>query len=106
MSESKKKKEAANNHHKADLPLSQLLLDCQRDKYRLVTLALRWAQEIKQRDQSSETPQQLINKALKEILSGQVELEAIEKLPPLPKPEKKPLEPLKISDEKKEPKEE
>ena len=85
-----KKKKSAEAPEKADLPVSQLLLDCTKDKYRLVGLATRWAYEIKQRDQSAEPPQELINTAVKEILTGQVSMEEIEKLPPLVKVEKKP----------------
>jgi DNA-directed RNA polymerase subunit K/omega len=98
VSESKKKKEAeaaaAEIEAKASQPLSKLLLDCLKDKYRLVPLAIRWAVEVKKRDQDKqlvpETPGDIMNRALKEILSGQVALDDLEKLPPLPKPEKKP----------------
>jgi DNA-directed RNA polymerase subunit K/omega len=69
--------------------LNQLILDRSKDKYRLVLLSLRWAQEIKQREQSADTPQEILNRALKEILTGQVSLEEVEKLAPLPKPEPK-----------------
>ncbi|MBI4395574.1 MAG: hypothetical protein HY548_00670, partial [Elusimicrobia bacterium] len=52
MSEAKKKTEAqpASTKPLKEAPVSQLLLDCTKDKYRLVTLATRWAHEIKQRD--------------------------------------------------------
>ena len=90
MSESKKKKEEKAGHGgNPNTPLPQLLLDCTKDKYRLVTLATRWAQEVKQRDQVSGTAQELINMALKEILTGQVTPETIEKLPPIVKVDKK-----------------
>jgi DNA-directed RNA polymerase subunit K/omega len=74
---------------KSDAPLSRLLLDCTKDKYRLVTAATRWAHEVRRRDQSTLPTQELINQALREILTGQVTLEAIEKLPPPPKEERK-----------------
>lgn len=78
--------------NKADLPLSQLLLDCQKDKYHLVGWAIRWAHEVKKRDQSVEPAPEILNKALKEILAEQVSVQDIEKLPPIPKVEKKPLD--------------
>lgn len=80
---------------KVEPSLNQLILDRSKDKYRLVQLALRWAQEIKQRDQLNEPPQEVLQRAVKEILAGQVEIETIEKLPPLPKMEAKPLDILK-----------
>jgi len=90
VTEKKKKSEAAVAEKKENLPLTQLLLDCPKDKYRLVSLAIRWAQEVKKRDQSTEAPVEVVNKSLKEILSDQVKLDDIEKLPPVPKTEKKP----------------
>ena len=75
-----------------DAPLSQLLLTVNHDKYRMVSLVTRWAKEIKQRDQSTLQPQDLLAQSLREILGKKVTLEAIEKLPPPPKAEKKDLE--------------
>lgn len=104
MSESKKKKEDKGAQVPlAERPLSQLLLDCTKDKYRLVTLATRWGIEIKQRDQSPLPAQELLNKALREILTGEVKMEDIEKLPPIVKVEKKApeavLKPLSLKDD-------
>lgn len=102
MSDSKKKKEAAEaeDSKAANIPLSQYFLDCKKDKYRLVPLAIRWAVEVKGRDQEShETPTEILDKALKEILSGQVTLDTIEKMPPPPKIDKK-AEAAKISEVK------
>ena len=75
-----------------DAPLSQLLLDCTKEKYRLIALATRWAQEIKVRDQSTLPPQELLDLALREIMMKKVTFDAIEKLPPPPKVEKKDVE--------------
>ena len=72
-----------------DAPLSQLLLTITHDKYRMISLVTRWAKEIKQRDQSTLQPQDLLAQSLREILGKKVTLEAIEKLPPPPKVEKK-----------------
>ncbi len=68
--------------------LKEMLLNCSKEKYRLVSLATRWAYEIKTRDQETLPVQELVNKALKEILTGQVAPETIEKLPPVQKEKK------------------
>jgi hypothetical protein len=75
-----------------DAPLSQLLLTITHDKYRMISLVTRWAKEIKHRDQSTLQPQELLAQSLREILGNKVSLDAIEKLPPPPKVEKKDLE--------------
>lgn len=75
--------------NKADLPLSQLLLDIKQGKYKLVGQAVRWAYEVKKRDQSTEPAIEILNKALREILIETVSIEDIEKLPPIPKEVKK-----------------
>jgi DNA-directed RNA polymerase subunit K/omega len=67
---------------KPEVSLPQLLLERSRDKYRLVPLAMRWALEVKRRDQNAAPIQDVMNQALHEILSGKVSLEEIEKLPP------------------------
>lgn len=92
MSEKKKSTETFYHVSNPDAPLSQLLLDCGKEKYRLISLATRWAQEIRQRDQSTLPPTELMDAALREIMTGKVSLEEIEKLPPPPKVEKKDLE--------------
>jgi DNA-directed RNA polymerase subunit K/omega len=103
VSEASKKKggktAAAPEENKAEWTLSHLLLDQSSDKYRLVPLAVRWAYEVRQRDQSALPPQELVGQALREILTGQVKLEEIEALPPVPKDTKSasaPLAPLAI----------
>ena len=67
MSEKKKFVEELPAEIPLDAPLSQLLQVVTHDKYRVISLATRWAQEIKQRDQATA-------------------------LPPPPKPEKKDLD--------------
>jgi hypothetical protein len=84
--------EEAPEINKADLPLSQLLLDVKQGKYKLVGQAVRWAYEVKKRDQSTEPAIEVLHKALKEILADQVSIEDIEKLPPIPKEVKKPVD--------------
>jgi DNA-directed RNA polymerase subunit K/omega len=84
----KKKKDAPEVD--PNIPLSQLLLDCGKDKYRMVSLATRWAIEVGGRDPNTiRQPEELVSMALREILTGQVSLADIEKLPPAPKVEKK-----------------
>ncbi len=84
-----KKKEAATAV-KADAPLAQLILDCGKDKYRMVSLATRWAIEVQKREShTSHQPEALVSMALKEILMGAVSMEDIEKLPSAPKLEKR-----------------
>lgn len=72
-----------------DAPLSHLLLSVTHEKYRMISLATRWAQEIKVRDQSILPPQELLAQALREMIGKKVSMEDIEKLPPPPKTEKK-----------------
>ncbi len=55
----------------------------------MVSLATRWAKEIRQRDQSALPAQELLDLALREIMTQKVSLEEIEKLPPPPKVEKR-----------------
>lgn len=88
----KKNETASTATVNPDAALSQLLLDCTKDKYRLISLATRWAQEIKGRDQSTLPAQDLLDLALREIMLKKVTLEDIEKLPPPPKVEKKETE--------------
>ena len=84
------KKKEATTAVNADAPLAQLILDCGKDKYRMVSLATRWAVEVQKREsQTAHQPEVLVGMALKEILTGKVSMEDIEKLPPAPKLEKK-----------------
>lgn len=93
MSDKKKFVEEWPSEISLDAPLSQLLQVVTHDKYRVISLATRWAQEIKQRDQATTLqPQELLAQSLREILGKKVSLEEIEKLPPPPKPEKKDLD--------------
>jgi DNA-directed RNA polymerase subunit K/omega len=71
--------------------LENRLLDVSAEKYRMVGLAIRWAHEVKRREQDPGPLQNFVDKALEEILGGKVSMDEIEKLPPPPKPEKKPL---------------
>ncbi len=78
MTETKKKKDEKTAVD-PNTPLSQLLLDCGKDKYRMVSLATRWALEVQARDpQTPHQAEELVSMALREILTGQVDLEEIE----------------------------
>jgi DNA-directed RNA polymerase subunit K/omega len=80
-----KKKEQAPTAN-PDAPLSQLILDCKQDKYRMVSLATRWAIEVQKREENGGVqPEELVSMALKEILSGKISMEEVEALPPAPK---------------------
>ena len=68
--------------------MEELILNYSKDRYKLTTLALRWAQEIRVRDNLNDPPQQILSQALKEILTGKVKLSEIEKLKPIPKDKK------------------
>lgn len=70
----------------SDAPLAQLILDCKADKYRMVSLATRWAIEVQKKDEfNGLQPEELVSVALKEILNGTISMEEIEALPPAPK---------------------
>ncbi|TXH29109.1 MAG: hypothetical protein E6Q99_01385, partial [Elusimicrobia bacterium] len=76
MSEKKKFVEELPAEIPLDAPLSQLLQVVTHDKYRVISLATRWAQEIKQRDQATTLPpQELLAQSLREILGKKVTLE-------------------------------
>ncbi len=60
MSEKKKFVEELPAEIPLDAPLSQLLQVVTHDKYRVISLATRWAQEIKQRDQATTLPPQVV----------------------------------------------
>ena len=84
------KKKEDETIEKTEIPLQQLMLDCKQDKYRMISLTTRWAVEVQKREnQTAHQPDQLVAMALKDILTGKVTLEEIEKLPPSPKLEKR-----------------
>ena len=94
------KKKEADPIEKAEIPLQQLMLDCKQDKYRMISLTTRWAVEVQKREnQTAHQPDALVAMALKEILTGKVTLDEIEKLPPSPKLEKRIEVAPAISDE-------
>lgn len=66
-------------------PLEAMVLEHQKDRYKLSYAALRWAKEIKQKENLPESVPQLIPRALREILTGKTAIKDIEKLPPIVK---------------------
>ena len=64
-----------------ELPLEGLLLQCKTDKYKLAYSAIRWAKEIKQKENLPDPVQSLVPRALRDILLGKTTIKEIEKLP-------------------------
>ncbi len=70
---------------KADLPVEALMLECVKDRYKLSYAALRWAKEIKQKENLPDTIPVLVLRAMRDILVGKVSVKEVEKLPYLTK---------------------
>lgn len=66
---------------KIEIPLEGMILNCGKDKYKLAYAAIRWAKEIKQKENLPEVVQLLVPRALREILTGKVSIKDVEKLP-------------------------
>jgi len=64
-----------------ELPLEALILQCKKERYKMGYASLRWAKEIKQKENLPEPIPLLIPRALREILTQKVSLKEIEKLP-------------------------
>ena len=73
----------ANQEEKStEATLQELILNTSFDKYKVVPLVKRWVKELKTKEEFREfSHSQLLDRALKEILSGTIKLEDIEKLP-------------------------
>ncbi len=69
------------DHSKADMPLEALILECKKDRYKLAYVAVRWAKEIKQKENLPDPIPTLALRAMREILTGKVTIKEIEKLP-------------------------
>lgn len=77
MTESKVEKNPSE-----DKTLEELLLDSKIQRYKLVSLAARWAEELKGKEEYKYlTFNELLELSLKDILSGKVSEEEILKLP-------------------------
>ena len=68
-----------------ELPLEALLLQCNTDRYKLAYSAIRWAKEIKHKENLPEPIPHLLPRALREILTGKVPITEVEKLPMMAK---------------------
>jgi len=68
---------------KAELPVEALMLECVKDRYKVSYAALRWAKEIKKKENLADSIPLLIPRAMRELLTGKVTVKEIEKLPML-----------------------
>lgn len=76
--------------------LEKMILDCTEGKYKLVHLAVRWAEEVSKREELKGKPFSLsVETSLTELLSGKVKLSEVEKLAPVSKNKDKDGEPAK-----------
>src|SRR3954462_13540445 len=66
---------------KAEMPLDGLLLGCTKDRYKISYAAIRWAKEIKQKENLPDPLPLIVLRALREILTGKVDIKDVEKLP-------------------------
>lgn len=83
MTRTTKSEKAAMAAKAEGMPIFALLLECNTDRYKLAYAAIRWAKEIKQKENLPDPVPVLVQRALREILSGKVEIEDIGKLPVL-----------------------
>ena len=65
----------------AEKPLEALILENKKDKYKMAYAAIRWAKEIKQKENLPDAVPFLVPRALREILTGKVSVKEVEKLP-------------------------
>lgn len=68
-----------------DESLETLLMHFNVDRYKMAYLSLRWAKEMKQKENLSDALPTLVPRALREILTGKVSMKEIEKLPVITK---------------------
>jgi DNA-directed RNA polymerase subunit K/omega len=69
----------------AESTVEALMLGANNNRYKLSYAAIRWAKEIKQKENLPDPVQILVPRALREILTGKVSYKEIEKLPILAK---------------------
>ena len=68
-----------------DESLETLLMHFKVDRYKMAYLSLRWAKEMKLKENLADALPTLVPRALREILTGKVSMRDIEKLPVLTK---------------------
>ncbi|MDE2490859.1 MAG: hypothetical protein KGM24_08425 [Elusimicrobia bacterium] len=67
------KKEAAPDAAKTDKTTEEMILDFGKGKYSAIPMAAIWAKELKKREENRHlTPAELLDLALREVLSGKV----------------------------------
>lgn len=66
---------------KADMTVEALMLECTKDRYKVPYAALRWAKEIKVKENLPDAIPLLIPRAMRDVLTGKVTIKEIEKLP-------------------------
>src|SRR6478609_8309406 len=71
----------SKNEPKAELSIEAMILECSKDKYKLPYSAIRWAKELKKRENLADPMPVLVQRALREILTGKESMKDIEKLP-------------------------
>ena len=64
-----------------DLPIDAMMLQVTHEKYKIPYAALRWAKEIKLKENLPDPVMHLIPRAIREILTNKVSLKDIEGLP-------------------------
>lgn len=71
----------ATDKNKADMPLEALMLECTKDKYRISYAAIRLAREIKSKENLPEPLPIVLQRSLRELLTGKATIKEVEKLP-------------------------
>ena len=68
-------------------PIEEMILDCQHDKYSAIPLAAVWAKELRRREENRHlTANEILEQALRDVLSGDVDWKTIKKLMSAPAP--------------------
>ena len=64
----------------AGVALEKLILDTKFNRYQLVPLVLRWTKELEKSSEKKVSPDELINQALRDVLSNKIKSDEITKL--------------------------
>jgi hypothetical protein len=71
--------------------LPEMMLNTELEKYKLIPAVARWVFELEKREENKGILHpQLMEMALRDLLSGKVTIDEVDKLPPLPAPKKTP----------------
>lgn len=74
----------AKDKKNKELSLQELILNTPIEKYKLIPVVIRWIKELEEKEENkSLSRSQLLDLALKDILSDKVSIETVKKLPPL-----------------------